>query len=169
MAAEADGIKAKKLAEAEGERALAEARAANDEVNFKIESLKITTDAQVRIATVTAQIMANIGQNAEFVNIGGTGAKEATGNVLLDTISQIPALMKMLNAENQALNDRPVTDEVKDLSKAAFAGLGALKSGDESKESSATNAGETTGENAGSPAADEATGEKADTSADSAE
>lgn len=131
MLAEAEGIKAQKLAEAEGERALAEARAANDKVNYEIESLKIRTDAQVQIATKTAQIMANIGQNAEFVNIGGgtlpgLSGDGATGNVLIDTLSQIPSLMKILNTENQALNDCDVTDEVKKLSDAALSGLGAL-------------------------------------------
>lgn len=131
MLAEAEGIKAQKLAEAEGERALAEARAANDKVNYEIESLKIRTDAQVQIATKTAQIMANIGQNAEFVNIGGStlpglSGDGATGNVLIDTLSQIPSLMKILNTENQALNDCDVTDEVKKLSDAALSGLGAL-------------------------------------------
>ena len=130
--AEAEGIKAKKLAEAEGEKSLAEARAANEKVNFEIEKLKIQTDAQVRIATSTAEIMANIGQNAEFVNIGGgnvpcpTGTS-GTGNVLLDTIMQMPALMKTLNIQNEALNGRPVTEEIKNISDAALSGLGALK------------------------------------------
>lgn len=131
LLAEAEGIKAKKLAEAEGEKSLAEARAANDKVNFEIESLKIKTEAQIQIATKTAEIMANIGQNAEFVNIGGgnipgANGNSGNGNVLIDTLSQIPSLMKILNTENQALNDRDVTAEVKDLSDAALSGLNAL-------------------------------------------
>lgn len=138
LLAEAEGIKAKKLAEAEGEKELAAARAANDQVNFQIESLKIQADAQVKIATATAEIMANIGEKAEFVNIGGgnisgMSSTNGTGNVLVDTLSQIPVLMKALNAENKALNGRDVTDEVKDLSKAVLAGLGSLKDGDNSE------------------------------------
>lgn len=134
LLAEAEGIKAKKLAEAEGEKELAAARAANDQVNFQIESLKIQADAQVQIATATAQIMANIGEKAEFVNIGGgsipgVNGANGTGNVLVDTLSQIPMLMKSLNTQNQALNGRDVTEEVEDLSKAALAGLSALKGG----------------------------------------
>lgn len=128
--AEAEGIKAQKLAEAEGERALAEARAANEKVNFEIEKLKISTEAQIKVATATAQIMANIGQNAEFVNIGGGNipgiGSVGTGNALLDTLSGIPALMKVLNTENQALNGQPVNDEIAGLSNAALAGLGNL-------------------------------------------
>lgn len=129
--AEAEGIKAKKLAEAEGERALAEARAANEKVNFEIEKLKIQTDAQIKIATSTAEIMADIGQNAEFVNIGGgnlpsLNGNGGTGNVLIDTIMSIPGIMKVLNVENQALNGQSMTDEIKGLSDATLSGLGAL-------------------------------------------
>ncbi|MCI8833020.1 MAG: hypothetical protein HFJ19_02305 [Clostridia bacterium] len=130
--AEAEGIKAKKLAEAEGERALAEARAACNNVNFEIEKLKIQTDAQIKIATSTAEIMANIGQNAEFVNIGGgnlagLNGTGGGGNALLDTIMSIPGIMKVLNVENQALNGQSMADEIKELSDATFSGLGALK------------------------------------------
>lgn len=129
--AEAEGIKAKKLAEAEGERSLAEARAANEKVNFEIEKLKIQTEAQIQIATSTAQIMANIGQNAEFVNIGGgnlsgLNGNGGTGNALLDTIMSIPGIMKVLNVENKALNGQSMTDEIKQLSDATLSGLSAL-------------------------------------------
>lgn len=139
--AEAEGIKAKKLAEAEGERALAEARAANEKVNFEIEKLKIKTDAQIKIATSTAEIMANIGQNAEFVNIGGGNIsnlnnKGETGNALIDTIMSIPGIMKVLNVENQALNGQSMTDEIKGLSDATLSGLSALRKS--SEETSAT-------------------------------
>ena len=135
--AEAEGIKAKKLAEAEGERALAEARAANEKVNFEIERLKIQTDAQIKIATSAAEIMANIGQNAEFVNIGGgtiPGANGGTGNALIDTIMSVPAIMKVLNVQNQALNQQPITDEIKDLSNATFSGLSAALQKSSSRE-----------------------------------
>lgn len=134
--AEAEGIKAKKLAEAEGERALAEARAANEKVNFEIEKLKIQTDAQIQVATSTAKIMANIGQNAEFVNIGGGNLPDlngngGSGNALLDTIMSIPEIMKVLNVKNQALNEQSMTDEIRGLSDATFSGLGALKKASE--------------------------------------
>lgn len=112
--AEAEVEKEKLMAQAEGERALAEARASNEKVNFEIEKIKIENEAKITIATKTAEIMANIGQNAEFVNIGGSGAG-GTGNVLLDTLAGIPGLMKTLNAENQALNGRSFNGELKDL------------------------------------------------------
>ena len=112
--AEAEVEKEKLMAQAEGERALAEARASNEKVNFEIEKIKIENEAKITIATKTAEIMANIGQNAEFVNIGGSGAG-GTGNVLLDTLAGIPGLMKTLNAENSALNGRSFNDELKNI------------------------------------------------------
>ena len=134
--AEAEGVKAALLAQAEGERELAAARASNEKVNFEIEKLKIQTEAQIKIATAQAEIMANVGQNAEFINIGGgsvpgIGGPGGTGNVLIDTLAQFPVLMKALNTENIALNGRAVTEEVKDLSKAIGAGLGALRKADD--------------------------------------
>lgn len=113
--AQAEVERQKLMAQAEGERALAEARASNEKVNFEIEKLKIEAQARVEIATKTASIMADIGKNAEFVNIGGQTGK--TGNVLTDTLSSIPALMKTLNAENQALNGKSFNDELNNLVK----------------------------------------------------
>lgn len=112
--AEAEAIKAKLLAEAEGEKALAEARASNEKVNFEIEKIKIEADARIQIATKTAEIMAEVGKNAEFVNIGGS-ATAGTGNVLVDTMASIPTLMKTLNAENEALNGKSFNEEVNAL------------------------------------------------------
>ena len=113
--AEAEVEKQKLMAQAEGERALAEARASNEKVNFEIEKLKIENEAKITIATKTAEIMANIGQNAEFVNIGGGNTSGGTGNVLIDTLASVPTLMKKLNAENQALNGQSFNDEIRDL------------------------------------------------------
>lgn len=114
--AEAEAEKAILLAKAEGEKALAEARAGNDKVNFEIEKLKIMANARIEIATKTAEIMADIGRNAEFVNInGGAQGGAASGNVLVDTLTQIPMLMKTLNAENEALNGQSINDELSNL------------------------------------------------------
>lgn len=113
--AEAEAEKAMLFAKAEGEKALAEARAGNDKVNFEIERLKIEANARIEIATKTAQIMADIGKNAEFVNIGGSSAQGATGNVLIDTLSSIPSMMKKLDAENKALNGQSFSNEIQEL------------------------------------------------------
>lgn len=149
LLADAEGIKAKKLAEAEGEKAIAEARAANDKVNFEIEKLRIQTEAQIKVSTAMAEVMANVGQNAEFVHIGGDGLQNAmgtgkTGNILLDTISQIPVLMKSLNVENQALNGRSMNEEVKELSESLLSGLNKTRNCQSSSETKTTAVEEST-------------------------
>ena len=114
--AEAEAIRAKLLAEADGEKELAAARASNEKVNFEIEKLKIETEARIQIATNTAQIMAEVGKNAEFVNIGGGALPTGgTGNVLMDTMASIPQMMKLLDVQNQALNGRDFKEEVTGL------------------------------------------------------
>ena len=84
--AAAEAEKARLMAQAEGEKALADARASNEKVNFEIEKLKIETEAKITVATKTAEIMAEVGKNAEFVNFGSS-AKSESGNVLIDTLS----------------------------------------------------------------------------------
>lgn len=125
LAAEAEGVKAMKLAEAEGERArllaqaegeakLAEARASNDRVNFEIEKIRLETEARVQIATNLGNMMAEVGKNAEFINLGGAqaGAGVGTGNVLIDTLSQIPTLFKSLDVQNNALNGCSMNEQL---------------------------------------------------------
>lgn len=130
LIAVAEGEKAKLMAEAEGEKALADARASNEKVNFEIEKLKIEADARITIATKTAEIMAEVGKNAEFVNLGGS-QQGGTGNVLLDTLAGIPELMKTLNVENQALNGKSFVDSIGDLVLAAKGNTPAIAAAEE--------------------------------------
>lgn len=126
--AEAEAEKAILLAKAEGEKALAEARAGNDKVNFEIEKIKIENEAKIQIATNMATVMAEIGKNAEFINIGGS-ANGSNGNVLIDTLSQIPGLMKTLDVSNNALNGKSFNDSISDVVRAVaepLKGLGVL-------------------------------------------
>lgn len=128
LSAEAEGVKAMKLAEAEGERArllaqaegeakLAEARASNDRVNFEIEKIRLETEARVQIATNLGNMMAEVGKNAEFINLGGAqaGAGAGTGNVLIDTLSQIPTLFKSLDVQNNALNGCSMNEQLNSI------------------------------------------------------
>lgn len=112
--AAAEAEKAKLMAQAEGEKALADARASNEKVNFEIEKLKIENEARITVATKTAEIMAEIGKNAEFINFG-SGSTGSSGNVLIDTLSAIPEMLKKLDVKNNALNGRPFSEEVGNL------------------------------------------------------
>jgi len=113
LLAEAEGEKAKLLAQAEGEKALSDARSANNSVNFEIEKVKIDANARIQIATKTAEIMAEVGKNAEFVNISGNGG--STGNSFLDTLGGLPELLKIVDTKNQALNGQSFTDQIKSI------------------------------------------------------
>ena len=134
--AEADGTKAQLMAQAEGEKALADARAANDQVNFKLDSLRIEWSGRAEVAERIATVMAGVGANAQFINIGnGDSGNGATGNVLLDTLRGIPELMKVLDVKNQALNGRPFNDEVNNLVKAIAEPIKGVLSTTENNES----------------------------------
>ena len=45
----------------------------------------------------------------------GSAAKSETGNVLIDTLSAIPEMLKKLDIENSALNGKPFADELSHL------------------------------------------------------
>ena len=107
--AEAEAVKAKGLAEAEAQHKMAEALAANEGVNFRIEELQIEANARVQIATNYATVMAQLGTNAKFVHIGGGNASGSgagkTGNILLDTLAGIPEMLFKANVSSDAMND----------------------------------------------------------------
>ena len=102
------------LAQAEGEKALAEARSGNDKVNFEIEKLKIEWDAKIQISKNNATIMADLGKNAEFINING-GNSDGRSNAMFDALERVPQMVKMLDVQNQALNGESFNDTVSKL------------------------------------------------------
>ena len=62
--------------------------------------------------------------------------ENGTGNVLVDTIMQMPGILKALNVQNEALNGKSATDELKNISEATFAGLKAINSKQDSESTS---------------------------------
>lgn len=126
--ADAEAIKARMLAEAEGEEALAQARASNEAVNFKLQALEIEMRAKIEVATAAAKIMADVGSNARFVNFGGNGKGEDAGNVLFDTLSQVPQLLEKLNITNEAVttDGKTIQQTLHDTIEALVSPLGVL-------------------------------------------
>ena len=117
------------MAEAEAARALADANAANDKVNFELESLKIETSARVEVATNVAKVMAEVGKNATFYDFGGHVATDAAdgSNLFTRVIGDLPMLFAKANAEGKALNGEDVQDTVQKLTEALVGPLaGAL-------------------------------------------
>ena len=112
--AEAEAIKAKGLAEAEAEVKMAEARAAMEGVNKEIVLAEITRDTKIQIATSMATVMANMGEKAQFIDMGGSTRKDGS-DLVTNVLGNIPKLFKQLNIESEALNGEPVMKLVGDL------------------------------------------------------
>lgn len=132
--AEADTIAAKGRAQAEAERALSDARAANDQVNFEIQRIEIEQNARVQIATNVATVMAEVGKNAKFYDLGGSGNGGGKTDLLSRVMSNIPEVLAKANLTGQALNEEDVTDS---LRKVADAIIGPFK-GNTSRDSIST-------------------------------
>ncbi|MCL2874341.1 MAG: SPFH domain-containing protein [Defluviitaleaceae bacterium] len=104
--AEAEAIEAQGRAKATAELEMANALAANESVNFRVQELKIEANAKVEIATNVAKVMAEVGTNAKFVHIGGdSSGSDKTGNILLDTLAGIPEMLMKANVRSDAMND----------------------------------------------------------------
>ena len=130
--AEAEAERARLLAQAEGEKALAEARSGNDKVNFEIEKLKIEWDAKIQISKNNATIMADLGKNAEFVNISNGGVN-GQSNALFDALERVPQMVKMLDTQNQALNGECFNDTIQKLGESVIGPAKGLLVNNESK------------------------------------
>lgn len=112
--AEAEAIEAKGTAEAKAARELSDAQAANDKVNFELKKIEIEQNTRVQVATNIATVMAEVGKNAKFYDLGG-GAKQVGGDLLTGVLGRIPEIFAKANMENQALNDEGIVDTVKKI------------------------------------------------------
>jgi flotillin len=105
--AEAAAILAKGSAEAEVQKLQAEALAANEGANLQVRIAEIQSETQIKISTSVGEVMARIGEKAQFIDMGGSGAKDG-GDLLTSVLGNVPRLFKSLNIENQALNGTPI-------------------------------------------------------------
>ena len=99
--AQAAAILAKGSAEAEAQRLMAEALAANDGANLQVTLATIESQARVTIYTETAKVMAEVGKNAKFVDMGGS---TQGGDLLSRTMGNIPEMLSKLDIKSDALN-----------------------------------------------------------------
>lgn len=116
--AEAETTEAKLRAQAEGERELADARAAQDEINLRQLAVERVIDARVQIAQHLANSLVGIGANmrvVQFAGAPGAPGKGQTGNVLLDTLMQLPELATLVGAKAEALAGKDVSDILTDV------------------------------------------------------
>jgi flotillin len=128
--AEATAIKAKGLAEADAQKALAEALDANEQVNLKVTLAEIQRDTEIQVATNVATVMAKIGENAQFIDLGGGNGSGASGSNTADLLTRVlgnfPELYKKLNVKNEAINGEPFNASINELVSAIINPLGVL-------------------------------------------
>jgi hypothetical protein len=126
LQAKADGIEAEGRAKAvaileegkakaEAEKLLAEARAAEDKVNFELERTRILAERDKFIHVETSRVMANLGQNATFVQVDRDGNKSEE-NILGKILGNVPSWLFGEDTVNKALNGVPLAASISALS-----------------------------------------------------
>lgn len=118
-------------AQAKGEKDLADARAAQGQINVQLEIARAVIAAEVQKTQAIATAIAGLGNNVKIVQIGSAnnGAKD---NALVDLISQIPGLAATFNEQVKALSgDKNVATVVADTLKTVATAQAANGSGDE--------------------------------------
>lgn len=100
---EAEGAakKAQLLGEAEGERQLAEARAGENEVNFRLEVVKEVVKGYTEVGKAAAAGMGEFGKNAKFTEISSGG--NGSGGGLVNAAGRLPEMLTRANGAAQSL------------------------------------------------------------------
>ncbi|MDB5160081.1 MAG: hypothetical protein JWO99_344 [Candidatus Saccharibacteria bacterium] len=100
--AEAAAILARGTSEAEAQRLMADALAANEGANLHVTLAEIESKTRITIATQTATVMAEVGKNAKFVDLGG--GTNTGDNLFSKVLGDFPALLGKLDVQSDALN-----------------------------------------------------------------
>lgn len=115
MLAQADGTRANLLAEAEGKARLAEATAAEGEINLRQAIAQLIVNAEVEKMRAIGEALKGIGENVRIVQIGdGAGSRD---NALLETLKGIPELATIINAKTEALSGENLEELVARMAK----------------------------------------------------
>jgi uncharacterized membrane protein YqiK len=97
------------LAEAEGKARLAEATAAEGEINLRQTISELLIEAEVEKAAVIGEALKGVGQNVRIVQIG-SGDSIGNDDVLLKTLQEIPEVATVISAKTQALTGETIDD-----------------------------------------------------------
>ena len=101
--AEANGTEVTLLAEAKGMRELAEATAAENEINLRETVARLIIEAEVQKMQALGEALKGIGEKVRIVQINGGAGGGETPNALMDTLKGIPELATIINAQSEAL------------------------------------------------------------------
>lgn len=102
--AEAEGTRATLLAEAEGKAQLAQATAAEGEINLRQVIAELLIKAEVEKMQAIGQAMKGIGENVRIVQFSGSDSSGASENALIETLKKIPEIATVINAKTEALS-----------------------------------------------------------------
>ena len=105
--AAAEVTRARLLAEAEGQEKLAEARASEDEINFRRDVVQVLAETKVKGMEALGVAMSDLGKGMRVVQFsGGGGGGEngmGTGNALLNAIRGVPRIVAEADEQVDAL------------------------------------------------------------------
>lgn len=102
LLAEADGTQAQLEAEAIGKLKIAEAIAAEDQINVRQMLAEAIINGEVKKSQALAEAIGLIGQNIQIVQFAG-GESNSQGNALMNLLGSIPEFTAKFNAQTQAL------------------------------------------------------------------
>jgi len=102
--AEAEGTRANLLAEAEGKEKIAQATAAQGEINLRQVVAELMIHAEVAKIEAIGNALKGIGENVKIVQFsGGDGSSNGDSNALVELLKDIPELATVVNAKTEAL------------------------------------------------------------------
>jgi len=101
--AEAEGTRATLLAEAEGKEKLAQATAAQGEINLRQVIAQALIDAEVKKMEALGTALKGVGENVRIVQFGGTDGT-TSNSALLETLKTVPEIATIINAKTEALS-----------------------------------------------------------------
>jgi flotillin len=102
--AEAEGTRATLLAEAEGKEKIAQATAAEGEINLRQVIAELFIQAEVEKTEAIGTALKGIGENVKIVQFSGSnGEPNGRENALVDLLMDIPEVATVVNAKTEAL------------------------------------------------------------------
>jgi len=101
--AQAEATEATLLGEAKGKRELADATAAQNEINLREAVARMLIEADVQKMQAIGEALSGIGEKVKIVQIGGGDSGGDGRNALLETLKGIPELATVINAQAEAL------------------------------------------------------------------
>lgn len=105
--AEATAILARGDAEATAQLKMAEALASHEGANLRITLAEIERDTRVTVSTNLGQVMATMGENATFIDMGGSGSAGNGSDILSRVLGNVPELLAKLDVTSGALHGAP--------------------------------------------------------------